>query len=238
MKRIKKKNLERKYSKTCAKLSRYSRNGPGRSNYLKYKKRKTDLTYQIYRLLIPIIENENEAFKKTANENYNLLKNEKINFKTHKQGLSLLGYISTKLNGRIRNNGLIYCKTEKTDLPFFRFFAPSKVPHKLEGRIDCIGNISLVTKSTQIDLVKTLPLNFHGYIDSNGRIKITANKFETDISGKSIISQLVGNPFLNQPEKQHQFFKNRQKLIEMLENFRYFYNKDLSRLKNLQNAPN
>jgi len=215
------KRLERKFSKSYSKLKRYEGKGYYRDLYLKQVKKCNELKSEIYNLIAPILEENNEAFKIIAQKNYELLENSRLNCKTHKTGWSAYGSFTTQLRGKIENNGLFYCKTRTTNLPF-RPLMNFEYPSKFEGYIDCLGTVRLITVETEKAAFKTLPNKFSGTIDNKGRVVMSTEERETDIlsGGRMIISEIIGNPFGNSQEKKEQFLTNKKELILLIEAYR------------------
>lgn len=227
--------LEKRYAKISKKLLGLDEFGSTRLTYIRYKLKEIDLKGRIHQLLIPILEKESESFRHIAMQNHDLLKELDFELKTRTIGMSLLGYHSTNLKGSINANGVAYCKTSKTNLPIFNFLSSYQFPARLQGRIDCLGNISLETVAVQTGFLKTLPKKFNGRIETNGKdIQLEISKCETDItmSGKLFISEIVGNPFGKQNHKKEMFFTNKKKLEKLIDEYRQSNTRIKSETKN------
>jgi hypothetical protein len=215
--------LEKKYRKVCEKLNGLNEFGDSRINFIRYKKKEIELKNSINQLLIPVLEESNSEFKRIANENYKLLKNLNFQLKTRTIAGSIFGSYSPELQGNINQNGVIYCKTIKSNFPIMNPFVSFEFTSKYKGEISCLGNITLRTVKVDGALLKTIPSTFTGTIQKNGKnILVETNVCDNNFSlgGKTIIAEIVGNPFGKQIDKKELFFSNKKKLEEILNNYR------------------
>lgn len=212
--------LEKQYINVCEKLSCLNEFGATRKTYVKYKQKEIKLRNNIYQLLTPILEENNLEFKQIASQNYEILKNLSFKLKTRTVGASLLGYYTYEMQGSINPNGVIYCRTRKTNFPIFRLFASYEFPSMFKGKIDCLGNIKLQAVSVDNAFLKTIPNTFTGTVEKNGRdiiIETNDRDYDFTLSGKLIVSEIVGNPFGKQNSIKDLFFSNKRKLESILE---------------------
>lgn len=215
--------LEKKYSKLCTKLGGLDEFGESRSIFVRYKQEEIALKNTINKLLAPVLEESNDEFKRIANENYALLKNLNFQLKTRTIAGSIFGYYSSELQGNINANGVVYCRTKKSNFPIINLFASFEFSSKYKGEIDCLGNIILRTVSVGGALIKNLPSSFTGDVQNNGKdILVETNVRDNDftLGGKMIISEIVGNPFGKQIDKKKQFFANKKRLEQIIDEYR------------------
>lgn len=215
------KKLERKLISTAKKVDKYEQNlNFSRKFFYEHKKMQLDLNFEINRLLVPILEEQNPEFNKIARENYLLLINDNFQFKTAKTGRSLFGSLAAHYYGRLRENGHIYCQAKRTNIPLP--FSKYEYPKRFVGTIDCIGNVRIKLVSSGHALVKRVPKSFESFITKNGKIEIFSTEREHDLisQGVHIAAEIIGNPFVDKPKEYEQFFENRKKLVILLDEFR------------------
>ncbi|MCF8297035.1 MAG: hypothetical protein K9J13_05755 [Saprospiraceae bacterium] len=212
--------LNKKLKKASKKLGRYEEFGDSRDMFLKFKNRQIKINNKINELLVPILENENQEFLKIADENYSLLITKKFKFKITANGLAMYGSYTDYMEGRLNANGHIYCESKKTNFPYP--FSSYKYPKRMEGFIDCLGNVSLETVKTGAAFIKRLPVLFDSVIEPDGYIKIFTTEREGDFltGGDMYISNIIGNPFYHREKDRETFNSNRNKLLSILNKFR------------------
>lgn len=223
MANLKIEKLEKKYRNVCDKLSGLDEFGESRLRYVRNKQKEIELKNTINRLLAPILEERNLEFKRIANENYTLLTKLNFQLKTRTLAASLFGHYSSELQGSINPNGVVYCRTKKSNFPILNPFSSFEFTSKYKGEIDCLGNISLRTVSVGGALLKNIPSTFTGTVYKNGKdILVETNVCDNDftLAGKMIISEIVGNPFGKQKVKKELFFSNKKKLEHIIEEYR------------------
>jgi hypothetical protein len=213
--------LSKKLRKASKKLKRYEEFGDFRDLFLKYKKRQIEINNKINALLVPFLEKENQEFLKIADENYSLLMStNKFKFKITANGISVFGSYTDYMEGRLNTNGHIYCESKATNFPFP--FSSYEYPKRMEGFIDCLGNVYLETVETGAALFNRLPVSFESSIESDGHIKVYTVERESDFltSGDMYISKIIGNPFYQRDKERETFNSNRKKMLLILNEFR------------------
>jgi len=216
--------LEKEYNKLKSRADYYVNKPEYRHIYLKRKKEEVDVKNKIYRLIVPILEENDIEFKSIANENYEILEIDEFNIKTVEENYSVFGNYATVLEGEINDNGLIYLTTKKSDLGVFNFMSKHEFATRLKGKIDCLGNASVEIVETGFARFKTIPSFFTGQIGKNGEFDIFLEEREVDfLSGKTIMTKLIGNPMINKKGKERKFWENRKLLIAKIEEYRNNY---------------
>ncbi|PKQ63816.1 hypothetical protein BZG02_07265 [Labilibaculum filiforme] len=215
--------LEKQYRKINNKLNGLKEFGDSIITYIRYKQKEIELKNTINQLLAPLLEANNPEFRQIANENYELLKNLNFQLKTRTLAGSVFGYYSSELQGNINQNGVVYCRTKKSNFPIINLFASFEFTSLYKGEVDCLGNIILRTAKLDGAFIKTIPSTFTGTIQKNGKdILVETNVCDNDftLGGKIIIYEIVGNPFGKQNDKKDLFFSNKKKLEHILLQYR------------------
>ncbi len=212
--------LEKQSRKIFSELEQYDKYGSSRPLYIKYRVKYEKLRDEIYSLIVPILERENSEFILLANENYKLLANEAFIFKNHAESWSLIGTHASALKGKLHKNGLLYCRTYKTNLPIFDLISEMRYPKEFKGKINCLGMISLKVTRRGLAFWSTIPELYTTTISSTGDVNLTIVERDIDIvSGKRIISEIVGDPFHKDQLKLSRFIQNKEKLIKLIEEY-------------------
>ena len=216
------KKLNKKLIKYSDELEVCVKKNKSRKLFLKLKKQQIDTDREISRLIVGILDDSNENFRRVADKNYKLLYNNNFKFKTTQKGMSLFGTHASLLDGYIHDNGFAYCQTKKTNFPLFSLFADFEYPSRFEGFIDCLGNILLEVKQTKYGCEKRVPMAFDSRIFNNGKIILDTTDLDPDFfsEGKHIISNIIGSPFAHKEDELLLFLENKRILINMINDFR------------------
>lgn len=216
--------LEKKYKDLIDKANNYSNNHSHRQIFLKYKKKSIKVKDDIYKLIIPFLEANDPEFKKIALENYGILEVDEFKMKTVEQCGGIFGNYAAEMIGKVNRNGLLYLTTTKSDLSFLNPFSKYQYPSRLRGRIDCLGYVRIITTEVGTAFFKTIPKFYVGKIGKNGEIDLLITGRESDyITGKIMMSKLVGNLLLRNEVDDKRFWSNCDLLIDIIERFRNNY---------------
>jgi hypothetical protein len=184
---------------------------------------------ELNQTICSILEIESQDFRKIAIENYSYLSTDRIVFKTYKKDMSISGSYAETMKGKLHKNGHIYCFTESTNFPG-NPFAKYMFPSTIEGKIDCIGNVSLKTTKTDWAIFDRVPSQMEGIIGDLGSIKIRTTEKENDFfsNGMHVVSRIISSYFFKTKEHEINFHMNRKILLDFINEYR----------KNQQNANN
>jgi len=182
------------------------------------KERLAELRQTRFNLAVAYLMAHDEAFATIAKENLLLLRGDRVHFKVQAIGYNLLHSYATRFEGKILNNGHAYCHTVKGNNPIDPF-ANMRYPAKLQGKVDCFGNIRLFTADTGMAFYKSLPEAFEGTIDSSGNIQLHVKSLETDIlaNGQTMIDKLIANLLGGEKNRLRTFVSNRDALVSSVD---------------------
>jgi|GEM_PF-6677326 len=216
------KKLERRLKKVEKQLDKLQ-GKEASPNYLNnYRLKISDLNNEINRLCCINLEISNPDFKRIANENYRCVQSHDIVLKTYKEEMSYMGSYANTLNGKLKNNGHIYCNTQTTNNWIFNPFARYLFPAEFTGTMDSLGNIRLKASKIDAAFINRLPSEFIGEIDSKGKMKLKTSKTEGDFitQGKILVSKIVGEYLFESDAKANQFYSNKQELLNRIKDYR------------------
>ena len=144
--------------------------------------------------------------KEVCKTNLNLLSNEKLIVKVYKTTTALLDAYANRFVGKLSNNGYVYieCKKAKTSLTYNKFY-----PTKMRGKIDCYGNVELITKDKKAAFFGGyIPIEYSGKIDENGFISLSITKKEWEPTGNEFIYKMIFDPFKGNVSNRNKFLSN------------------------------
>lgn len=160
----------------------------------------------------------NDNYRNIADENLELLKSDQIDFIVYENSYPFWKGEVKRLEGNIHANGFSY-----SDSVFYGFslYYPTGYIFELRGKIDYWGNLNLKPTKTKFDFFKKVPKQFRGEIDSKGIVNIQCIEKELDIFNKTAtIGKIISNHFGDNEIKNQRFQTNKQKLKDMIEEFR------------------
>lgn len=211
--------LEKKRSRILKKRDKLSPQGATRKKFIKITQEADLVQEQIFVLAKSILFEENDEFRKIANENLSLFREDFFNFKVRATGGTPVGTRVSKMKGRINKNGLADCKATQTNFPIAVPGNQMQYPSKLAGNIDYLGNINLHAYQISHALLKTLPQNYVAQI-KDGQIIMVIEEDKSQFSASTAyIAEIIGNPFAT-AEHAEKFFENRTKLVEIINELR------------------
>jgi hypothetical protein len=213
---------EKKIREIEAKIVNYRKSRVSRSIIVKWELKYQELNNYLNNRLNERLILEDDSYKDFSKKNIKLLRNNKIIFKTSRNGVSITGTHATVLKGKIHKNGHIYCQTEKTNFPIFTMFSQFSFPSAFKGRIDCLGNVRLMKSETGMALIKNLPKKLEGLITEDGIITIKTTEREGDIfsNGSYMISRIVSTYAFEDEQTEQEFFSNRNDLLGMIKDYK------------------
>lgn len=216
------KELEKEFLKTTRRMVKFEEYGDDRRIFLRYKKEAIDIRYEIYKILASQLERNDFGFNRIASSNYELLAQELCFFKTHKKSVSATARYSSKFTGRLKTNGLIYCKAIESSFPFFLPALTYSIPDYLVGKVNCIGTVELETASYTHGSNTHLPSTYTCKIEPNGKMIIRTDKVDlnSNYNTKEVITQIVGNPFHDDMLTLAIFYRNKRLLYEIMDEYR------------------
>jgi len=166
------------------------------------------------------LEAQDQLYNSLAQENFDLLVNDHIEFVVTKEDWGLFKSHATKLNGSVHDNGFFYAQTTKTDLAIFNF-QKGFYPLGYEGLVNYFGETDLIiTKKGWRFFGSKVPQKYIGSIDSKGNIlmKTTETYWETD--GTIYVNRIIGDYFSGNGVKRSRFLDNMEKLKSKIVEFR------------------
>ena len=98
---------------------------------------------------------------------------------------------------------------------FFNFVYPKK----MEGSIDCLGNISVKVVSYSLAIFKTMPEEFYAEVSGDGTIVITTQKRSADYiqNHKRTIHKIISSLAFDSEIEMTAFFDTKKKLLPFIE---------------------
>lgn len=216
-------NLERKYASLVSKYTKYKTN-KNRNGYLTSKRKAQNIKFEIYSILVPLLEGSNPYFKALSDRNRSILSSKELKLKAHKYGLSGNGEYARSFVGRIMSNGLIYAGAVDVGgaTIFQKMAIRGRYVTKFKGRINCLGFIEIFEEKVQSMAVNSLPTHYSALISSDGSVQVFTTDTKKDVRGLQMVEEIIGNPFIDNQQKM-EFFKNRSKLIQIIESYRMKY---------------
>ncbi len=169
---------------------------------------------------------ENEQFRKLAEENLKLLEREEIKYKTKSARYSPVGTYSAVFEGKIHPDGYSHLQLTRANVGVYPM-AKYDYVSKYIGHVDYFGNIHLKPVKIASALMYTRPRLYRGYVNDKGTIVLNVVKRDLEmLSGHVVIAGMIGLHFTDEG-KREKFFNNRKKLIEIYQQARErFFNQE------------
>jgi hypothetical protein len=175
----------------------------------------------INRTICSVLEADSSEFREVAQKSFELLSNNRIQFKSYRKDLSVSASNYENLSGKLHSNGRIYCLPEESsdlfsNFPFYSF------PVLLEGKIDSIGNVSLRTTKHKNSFIRRVPVLMEGSINMQGVIKLRTTEQESDsfFSNPHIASRFISTYTFRSVEKENDFYQNKKILLGWIDEYR------------------
>lgn len=172
-----------------------------------------------FNMAVSYLMAHDEIFAGLAKENLRLFENDRVHFKVQATGFHFFNSYSTCFEGRIADNGHVYCHVIKHSSPMNTLMS-RWYPSHLKGKIDCFGNIRIATSKTKrIFPTSQLPKSFDGAVDSAGNIELHISDVETGIlaHGQTMIDKLIANLLGGDRNRLRTFVSNRDALVSSVD---------------------
>lgn len=176
-----------------------------------------------YLLISKKLELTNEDYRNLAkSQNCKYLNG--LTFKKYKESAGIFISAVNVFKGFINTNGRFYCEGDYSiRAPFISVVSPLLFsllyPSRMEGNIDCLGNISLKVVSYGFALFNTMPEEFEAEVSEDGFIRIITKKRPSDFfqNHRYIIHKIVSSFAFDSETESAQFFDTRGELIKLVE---------------------
>lgn len=145
-------------------------------------------------------------------------------FKKYKESVGIIFSAVNVFDGHINSNGHMYCTgdfTFRTSL--FSVLCPILFniiyPKRMQGSVDCLGNISLKVTGFGLALFNTMPEEFDARILPDGTISLKTKTRSSDIfqNHRYNVRKILSSFAFSSSEDMALFQKNKDKLVERIE---------------------
>jgi hypothetical protein len=154
------------------------------------------------------LEENDKEYQALTNKSFDLMSNNKVEFKVWEEDGGMFTSHATKMSGSIHDNGFVYTDTTKTNFDPTSF-ENGMFPLEYRGVINYLGETELNISKTGYELIGgRMPQNFKGTIDENGNLRIITDQIEWQITGHFYIAKMIGDIFIGEHEKRDEFLEN------------------------------
>jgi hypothetical protein len=154
------------------------------------------------------LEENDKEYQALTNKSFDLMSNNKVEFKVWEEENGIFSSHATKMKGSIHDNGFVYTDTTKTNTVVLGI-EKGLYPLEYKGVINYLGEVELNISKTGLELIGgRMPENFKGTIDNDGNITIQTDQSEWQVTGYFYINKMIGDIFLGNHEKRDEFLEN------------------------------
>jgi hypothetical protein len=175
----------------------------------KLKKKKNEHLINIQKYL----EENNNEFRSLIIEQYQILKDKNITFKTQATRNAMFLSNTTKFVGKLHSNGYAYMYPKKGEVAIMAY------PSAFVGKIDYLGNIEFEASGSSSGFLKTLPEIMSGNLSDYGEFELKTTKVNYDIGSNKIVIKIIGRIFNNDNES-IRFDTNMKRLNKIIIDFK------------------
>jgi len=154
------------------------------------------------------LEENDKEYQALTNKSFDLMSNNKVEFKVWEEEGAILSSHATRMKGSIHDNGFIYTETTETNLTVVNL-EKGFYPLEYKGIINYLGELEVwITKTGYILIGGRVPQSFKGSIDDNGNINLITEETEWQTTGDFHVTKMIGDIFLGEHEKRSEFLEN------------------------------
>jgi len=162
---------------------------------------------QEIQIMLYLEENDKE-YQALTNKSFDLMSNNKVEFKVWEEEGGIFTTHATKMKGSIHDNGFVYTDTTNTNLAVTTM-EEGFYPLEYEGIINYLGELEVwITKTGFILIGGRVPQSFKGSIDENGNLKLITEETEWQTTGNFHVNKMIGDIFIGEHDKRDEFLEN------------------------------
>lgn len=221
--------LEKKHNKLLNKADKIKNNRYRRKEYLSLLKSASETKQSVYKLLVPIFTEHNKEFREIATKNLELTGNRTLNLSAKRIIGNYKSYSSEAFNGIVDKKGYVTCTPLQIPPSNDPLDFSYRCPKLYKGYINCLGNIHLEIKKRDNLFFQRFPEKYECKIDDKGEITLEVTKSIKPYPDKEIPQGYIFGAIFRNISEKNSFFENRAKLIDIINDYRELYLKDIKK---------